>query len=76
MLKIHHLLGTDLVTGTKALERFDTHEKSDMDHEATERLQLRGSSIHVGCMLDTKASPEQEFHGAMLLKLLRKIKFF
>jgi len=55
----------------KAIERFDMHEKSDMHREATERLQL---TIHIGCMLDTKAVAEQEFHRCMLLKLLQAIK--
>ena len=60
--KIHYLLVADLLTGTKPLKGL-THIKSDMHCEATERLQLRASSIHIGCILDTKASPKQEFHG-------------
>jgi len=59
----------------KPLERFDMHEKSHMHCETTERLQFRASSIHIGCMLNTKAVAEQEFHRCMLLKLLRAIKF-
>ena len=46
-----------------------------MHCEAAERLQLKESDIHIGCMVDSKVAPEQEFHRCMLLKLLRAIKF-
>ena len=86
LAKQHGLLSTSVLKSSsfikdgfgnwnKALERFGMHEKSDMHREATERLQLRASKIHIGCILDTKAAPEQEFHRWMLLKLLRAIRF-
>ena len=75
VLKNSSFIGDGFGNWNKALERFHMHENSDMHREAVERLQLRESSIHIGCILDTRAAPEQEFHRSMLLKLLRAIKF-
>ena len=59
----------------KALERFDVHEKSQMHHEAVERLACKASSVDLGVMMNAWSSADQEFHRNMLFKLLRAIRF-
>jgi len=59
----------------KAQERFEMYEKSEMHHEALERLQYVAFNVHIGNLLKREAAADQEFHRFMLLKLLQAIRF-
>ncbi len=59
----------------KALQRFVTHEKSEIHREAMMKLAARSSTIDVGVQLSAQRDAEMRNHRAMLLKLLECIRY-
>ena len=60
---------------TKALQRFQDHEKSDMHREATEKMAARSSGMNVMAQLSAHYEADVMFHRKMLMKLLSCIRY-
>lgn len=59
----------------KALQRFITHEKSEMHREAVMKLAVKSSGIDVSAQLSKQFEVEKKNNRAMFLKLLESIRY-
>lgn len=46
----------------KAFQRFSEHERSNIHHEAVEKLAAKASSVHIGAQLSSIKATEIIFH--------------
>ena len=60
---------------SKALQRFQQHEKSDVHKEATEKMAARCSETNIASQLSAQHEADNLFHRKMLIKLLSCIRY-